>query len=697
MNDRVNFGRGAIIGLLLLLLAITGATAPRPPTATSLRAAPAAASPADTARFAVIGDYGSGSHNERDVANLIEGWNVEFVATTGDNNYPSGEAATIDDHIGQFYSGYIYPYQGSYGGGTPPNRFFPALGNHDWASAGAEPYLNYFTLPGNERYYDYTWGPVQFFAVDSDRHEPDGNTSSSLQATWLRDRLAASTAPWKIVYLHHPPFSSGEHGSTTALQWPYQQWGASAVLSGHDHDYERIVRDGFPYIVNGLGGASIYGFGNPVSGSEVRYNGDYGALLVTASTTNLTFQFISRANYIADSYTLTTGAPTATPTPPPTDTFTVTPPPTDTFTVTPAPTDTFTVTPAPTDTFTVTPTPTDTFTVTPVPTDTIIATPAPIDTFTVTPTPTDTSTVTPVPTDIITVTPEPTDTPTITPTPDTPFPLRAAFYYPWYPEHWGHGTHYSPTLGFYNSSDPLVIQSHIDAMLYGRISAGIAAWRGQGTPTDERISALLQGAAGTPFQWSLYYEKEGSSDPAVSELAADLQYLHDRYGGDPHYLHINGRFVVFVYADSSDGCAMVDRWQTANTVGAYLVLKVFSGYRTCAQQPDNWHQYGPAQAADQQRGYSYTISPGFWRMDEPVRLPRDLTRWRQNIRDMVASGEPLQLITSFNEWSEGSAVESAGEWASASGYGAYLDALHDNGNPPGTPSAGLPMPPASGP
>jgi hypothetical protein len=60
----------------------------------------------------------------------------------------------------------------------------------------------------------------------------------------------------------------------------------------------------------------------------------------------------------------------------------------------------------------------------------------------------------------------------------------------------------------------------------------------------------------------------------------------------------------------------------------------------------------------------------------------ELTRWNQNIQDMIASGAPFQLITTFNEWGEGTAAESAQEWASSSGYGAYLDDLHDNGAGP---------------
>ena len=247
-----------------------------------------------TVRFAVIGDLAQVVRRPEPSHDLVKSWNPDFVITTGDNNYPDGAASTIDKNIGQFYHDFIYPYTGSYGAGATTNRFFPSLGNHDWHAAGAQPYLNYFVLPGNERYYDFTWGPVQFFAIDSDPHELDGISSTSTQAVWLRGKLAASTSRWKIVYDHHPPFSSSSiHGSTLALQWPYQAWGATAVLSGHDHTYERIVINGFPYIVNGAGGASLYAFGTPVSGSVIRYNAANGAMLVEASDTQITFRFYS--------------------------------------------------------------------------------------------------------------------------------------------------------------------------------------------------------------------------------------------------------------------------------------------------------------------------------------------------------------------------------------------------------------------
>jgi tartrate-resistant acid phosphatase type 5 len=270
---------------------------------------PVASAQQSTVRFAVVGDFGLNNIPEGDVAKLVKSWNPDFVITVGDNNYPDGAASTIDANIGQYYHDFIFPYSGIYGQGATTNRFFPSLGNHDWVTPGAQPYLDYFVLPNNERYYDFVKGPVHFYAIDSDPHEPDGNTSTSTQATWLNGRLVSATEPWKIVYFHHPPYSSGaKHGSSAWMQWPFQQWGATAVLAGHEHDYERIVRSGFPYFVNGLGGADLYTFGTPVTGSQVRYNSNYGAMLVEASSTSITFKFINRAGALIDSYTINSGS-----------------------------------------------------------------------------------------------------------------------------------------------------------------------------------------------------------------------------------------------------------------------------------------------------------------------------------------------------------------------------------------------------
>ncbi len=81
------------------------------------------------------------------------------------------------------------------------------------------------------------------------------------------------------------------------MRWPIEAWGATAVLSGHEHLYERVLRDDnhdgtfLPYFITGLGGASRYGFGTPIDGSKVRYNGDYGTMLIQANEESITFEF----------------------------------------------------------------------------------------------------------------------------------------------------------------------------------------------------------------------------------------------------------------------------------------------------------------------------------------------------------------------------------------------------------------------
>jgi hypothetical protein len=257
--------------------------------------------PAEHVTIAIIGDYGQDGLPAADVAALVRGWAPDFIVTTGDNNYPDGESETLDLNVGRHYHDFIAPYHGTFGAGAQENRFFPALGNHDWRAAGLEPYLAYFALPGNERYYDVSWGPVDVFVIDSDPHEPDGITAGSVQARWLKDALARADGPWKIVVMHHAPYSSGDHGSTREVQWPYAEWGADAVIAGHDHIYQRIEQAGVLYIVNGLGGhPQRYDIHEPVEGSVLSFNEDYGALRVQATAERLEMEFVTRGGKVID-------------------------------------------------------------------------------------------------------------------------------------------------------------------------------------------------------------------------------------------------------------------------------------------------------------------------------------------------------------------------------------------------------------
>lgn len=266
------------------------------------------------------------------------------------------------------------------------------------------------------------------------------------------------------------------------------------------------------------------------------------------------------------------------------------------------------------------------------------------------------------------------------------FPIRAAFYYAWYPEAWFRYpvlpySRFRPSLDLYSADNAHVVRAHTDAMRYARLDAGIYSWWGKDgyPPTDARFDRYLAEARTTPFRWAIYYEPEGYANPSVGRIRSDLEYIRDRYAGKPAYLKVDGRFVVYVYGDPEDNCdSTAVRWRKANTVGAYIVLKAFAGFRTCAAQPDAWHQYSAALPEYDLGPDSFMIAPGFDESGEgKPRLARDPQRWRSDVQAMVASNARWQLVLTFNEWPEGTSVESAREWSSPSGYGSYLDTLHE--------------------
>ena len=263
----------------------------------------------DGITFAVIGDFGDPGNAPKpaEVAALVDGWNPNFIVTTGDNIY--SPAITYAVALGSVYEGYVTDELGT-------NRFWPAIGNHDHndPTNGIQDYFDYFTLPNNERYYDFVKGPVHFFVLHSgiqgndqdNTEEADGIISTSKQGEWLRVRLALSTARWKVVVVHDAPYTSGA-GNTpgfTYLRWPFAAWGADVVLSGDSHGYERLEVGGLPYIVNGAGGTAVEAFAAPIAGSEIIYGDDNGAMLCTADCDELEMKFYNTAGVLIDTLTL---------------------------------------------------------------------------------------------------------------------------------------------------------------------------------------------------------------------------------------------------------------------------------------------------------------------------------------------------------------------------------------------------------
>ena len=281
-------------------------TATSPTTTTTTAVAPTT--------FAAIGDYGDGGLEEAATSAMIGDWAPDFIVTAGDNTYGS---AGYDTLVGRYYADYIGDYYGDYGPGAPINRFFPALGNHDYTDASLEQYLDFFTLPGqgytsssgNERYYDVVLGPVHWFFVNSDSAEPDGIGVNSVQAAWLHGALTSSDSTWNVVVFHHAAYGSTHHKGEEALRWPFAEWGADLVLSGHNHNYERFAVDGVTYATVGLGRTNVPLGDNPLDPHSVFFFGESGtgALHLTACENALVGEFATVGSGVIDSFVVGSG------------------------------------------------------------------------------------------------------------------------------------------------------------------------------------------------------------------------------------------------------------------------------------------------------------------------------------------------------------------------------------------------------
>jgi hypothetical protein len=208
---------------------------------TGFRTAPLADSP-DPVRFLAFGDSGGNNSDQHALTEQMFDFPFDLMIHTGDLAYDNGTIGQYESTVFGVYSELFRSIP-----------FFPAAGNHDYNTASGAAFRSVFALPGDsEKWYSYDWGRVHFVALDT---ESDYTT----QVNWLDEDLAANTLPWKIVYLHRPPYSSGEHGSDTGLRSKLApvlaKHGVQLVLAGHDHDYERMIpQDGVHYVVTGGGG-----------------------------------------------------------------------------------------------------------------------------------------------------------------------------------------------------------------------------------------------------------------------------------------------------------------------------------------------------------------------------------------------------------------------------------------------------------
>jgi predicted phosphodiesterase len=182
-------------------------------------------------------------------------------------------------------------------------KFYAALGNHDDPD---QRFFKPFNMNG-ERYYTFTKGPIEFFVIDSNYMDPK-------QRAWLEKELSESRSKWKIVYGHHPLYSTGNtHGSETdlrALVEPlFVKYGVNIVLAGHEHFYERLKpQKGIAYFISG--GAAKLRDGD-IQHTELEAVGfDTDRSFMVAQVAGDTFQFeaIARTGQVVDSGTVMNSA-----------------------------------------------------------------------------------------------------------------------------------------------------------------------------------------------------------------------------------------------------------------------------------------------------------------------------------------------------------------------------------------------------
>jgi len=246
---------------------------------------------ADSLKFAIIGDSGTGSSAQYSVAKQLiaarSAFPYDFVLMLGDNLYSgSGEK----DYRKKFEE----PYQPLLNGGV---KFYAALGNHDNAN---EKMYKPFNMNG-ERFYTFKPKPgFRIFALDS-------NYMDRSQLDWLEKELAASGSDWKVVFFHHPLYSSGgTHGSDDELRAQLEplflKHGVDVVLSGHEHFYERIKpQKGIYYFVSGAAGQLRRGNMRATDETAAAFDQDQSFMAVEIAGENLTFQAISRMGRVVDS------------------------------------------------------------------------------------------------------------------------------------------------------------------------------------------------------------------------------------------------------------------------------------------------------------------------------------------------------------------------------------------------------------
>jgi len=224
---------------------------------------------------------GCGSPNAVATAALLDGISGT-VFTLGDNVYPDGTLAGFNDCYGPTW-------------GRQKSRTLPVIGNHEYNTPNAAGYFSYFGAAAAppDGYYAVDQGAWRVYVLNSECAYVSC-ASPSVQLAWLTADLAANPRACVLAMWHEPRFSSGVHGDDGLMApiWnALYAAGAEIVLSGHDHDYERLLpmdgsgasdpAHGLTQFIVGTGGIGHNAFTGARLNSAVRNDTTFGVLRLT--------------------------------------------------------------------------------------------------------------------------------------------------------------------------------------------------------------------------------------------------------------------------------------------------------------------------------------------------------------------------------------------------------------------------------
>lgn len=228
---------------------------------------------------------GGGSEATARLLDAIEG----IVFTAGDNAYPSGTPKDFADCYAPTW-------------GRHRDRTKPTAGNHDYETAGASGFFDYFEeqLPADRLgYYKYQYGPWRIIALNSEV----GVGTSSNQYRWLKDELSTNVGCTLAIW-HRPLFTSGPNLENVDMRDIFRllyDSNADVVINGHDHLYERFAPQdangradsarGIREFVVGTGGIALYEPGPRRPNSEVILK-SWGVLKLTLTDGAYSWDFI---------------------------------------------------------------------------------------------------------------------------------------------------------------------------------------------------------------------------------------------------------------------------------------------------------------------------------------------------------------------------------------------------------------------